>query len=65
MCSSSVTESVARWVRILHLIPALAVDKVNGRGLSNTARHERLPNSTDASYGRITRQHQLVGAFQL
>ena len=44
---------------------ALAVDKVNGHGLSNTARGERLPKNTGTSYSRITRRHQLVGAFQL
>ena len=38
---------------------------VNGRGISNTARRERLPKNTGASYSRITRQDQLVGAFQL
>ena len=27
MCSSSVTESVARWVRILHLIPLGSLHK--------------------------------------
>ena len=47
------------------LCTTLAVDKVNGRGLSNTARRERLPKSTGTIYSRITRQHQLVGAFQL
>ena len=47
------------------LYVALAVDKVNGRGLSNTARRERLLKSTGVSYSRITRRHQLVGAFQL
>ena len=43
----------------------LVVDKVNGRGLSSTARRERLPKKTGTSYSRITRQHQLDGVFQL
>ena len=47
------------------LYMALAVDKVNGRGLSNTARCEHLPKNMGTSYSRITRRHQLVGAFQL
>ena len=41
------------------LYTTLAVDKLNGRGLSNTARRERL----GTSYSKITRRHQLVGAF--
>ena len=40
----------------------LVVDKVNGRGLSNTTHRERLPKKTGTSYSRITRRHQLVGA---
>ena len=47
------------------LYMTLAVDKVNGHGLSNTARRERLLYKTGTSYSRITRRHQLVGAFQL
>ena len=47
------------------LYTTLAVDKVNGRGLSNTARHERLLKKTGASYSRITMRHQLVGVFHL
>ena len=47
------------------LYTALAVDKVNERGLSNTARRDCLPKNTGTSYSRITRRHQLVGAFQL
>ena len=43
----------------------LAVDKVNGRGLSNTARRECLPKKMGTNCSRITRRHQLVGAFQL
>ena len=46
------------------LYTTLAIDKVNGRGLSNIACRERLP-TTGASYSRIIRWHQLVGAFQL
>ena len=49
----------------LYIYAALAVNKVNGRGLSNTACRERLPKSTGVNYSRITRRHQLVGAFQL
>ena len=45
----------------LFLYTTLAVDNVNGRGLSNTASRERL----GTSYSRITRRHQLVRAFQL
>ena len=47
------------------LYTTLAVDKVNGRVLSNTARRERLQKNMGTSYSRITRQHQIVGAFQL
>ena len=47
------------------LYTTLAVDKVNGHGLSNTARRERLLKNTGTSYSRITRRQQLVGAFQL
>ena len=47
------------------LYMTLGIDKLNGRGLSNTARRECLPKKTIISYSRTTRQHQLVGAFQL
>ena len=47
------------------LYTTLAVDKVNGCGLSNTAHRERLQKKTATSYSRITRWHQLVEAFQL
>ena len=49
------------------LYTTLAVDKVNGRGLSNTACRERLPKKMGTIYSRITRWHQLaiVGGFQL
>ena len=47
------------------LYTTLAVDKVNGHGLSNTARRERLLKKMATNYSRITRRHQLVGAFQL
>ena len=43
------------------LYTTLAVDKVNGRGLSNTV-HREPPAEEDS---RITRRHQLVRAFQL
>ena len=47
------------------LYTTVAVDKVNGHGLSNTTRRERLPKKMGNSYSRITRRHQLVGAFKL
>ena len=47
------------------LYTTLAVDKVNGHGLSSTACCEHLPKKTGTSYSRITRRHQLDGAFQL
>ena len=47
------------------LYTTLAVDKVNGGGLSNTVRRECLPKKTGTNYSKTTRRHQLVGAFQL
>ena len=47
------------------LYTILAVNKVNGGGLSNTARREHLKKKMGTTYSRITRRHQLVGAFQL
>ena len=52
------------------LYTTLAVGKLNGRGLSNTTRHERLPKKTakvtyGTSYRRTTMLRQQVRALQL
>ena len=64
-CYAFVITRYGSFTAPLFLYTTLAVDKVNGRGLSNTAHRERLLKKMATSYSRITRQYQLVGVFQL